>query len=683
MALVLREGEEVIPGYRLVRKLGRGGFGEAWQAEAPGEVQVALKFIELDSEAAEPELRALKVIKNVRHPNLLDVQFALSIDNHLVIASPLCDRSLADRLKELARRGQWGLPDGEVSDYLGELAKAVDFLNQARHDDGAGTLIGIQHRDIKPQNIFLCGGSVRLADFGLAKILECQKASHTGSMTPSYVAPEVLQGFVTRASDQYSLAVTYCEMRSGRLPYTGGANQVIFGHLHKAPDLEGLPPEERPIVARALAKDPEQRWSCCVEFEEALRKNSATLAIRSRHRSTPSDEPPGVGPLGSSRSPVTVVADDSSTGVSGETVGGFETTGLATRAHPTGKAWEWSPDTSNASAPSVSDRTSRPLNQNDEHHRRPMMVLPVALGLVAVAAVVAAALLWPRGDGPPVEIVGDGSDPARVAAIDPPEVDAPAVVPIDRESPAPEPRTALGFDHDLVEVADYLQRLATDDRPHYRFVTLTHLHDDLAGWTAHDLRLARAAFVESLNGLSRRPEFVPPEAIDTEQTVFAVDLRELGWEVSTWRFLLGRYPYGLSFQGSGDEPLEDLEGRIVALAGNATPIVRADWFVSAASRPELRHALLGLPEAAESTIEDVSEPIRFVARRFEGDLGASAAAAELGLGTEAMIEALADDDRLLELGLRPLTEGGRVPRADWEQVFPLAAGLGPGISTAY
>ena len=712
MAMVLREGEEVIPGYRLVRKLGRGGFGEAWQAEAPGEVQVALKFIELDSEAAEPELRALKVIKNVRHPNLLDVQFALSIDNHLVIASPLCDRSLADRLKEIGRRG---LPDAEVSDYLGELTKAVDFLNDARHDDGAGTLIGIQHRDIKPQNVFLCGGSIRLADFGLAKILECQKASHTGSMTPSYVAPEVLQGFVTRNSDQYSLAVTYCEMRGGQLPFTGGANQVIFGHLHREPDLQALPPEERPIVARALAKDPEKRWSCCVAFEEALRDASAPLAIRSRHRSTPSAGPPGVAPLGSSRSPVTVVGNDSSTGVSGETVGGFETTGPATRAHPTEPPWEWSPDSTTGPS-AVSERPPRPIDPSDARRRPPM--LPIAIGLGAVAALVVAALFYPRGDGTPVDLDRIAEDfppivPDRVASGDPPDRDAPDV-PIasstlddaasaDHVSPSstPEARTALGFDHDLRMVDEYLEGLGPDDRPHYRFVTLTHLHDDPVGWTAQDLRTARDAFSMAVIGLGNlRLGTVHPKAIDDEGTVFAIDLRELGWEVATWQLLLNHYPYGLSFQGSGNEALEDLEGRIVALAGNATPILRADWFVAATSNPGLGNALL--PEifvkhsemfVKRETFEEMvfflgdsdleRESIRFVARRFNADLGPSAAAAELGLETEALIEALADNDRLLELGLRPLTQGGRVSRADWERLFPLAAGLGPGIPTAY
>ena len=92
-------------------------------------------------------------------------------------------------------------------------------------------------------------------------------------MTPSYVAPEVLEGYVTDTSDQYSLAVTYCEMRGGRLPFTGGANQVIYAHLHKEPDLSALPAEERPVVARALAKDPD---AAMVVAAASSSTNSAT-----------------------------------------------------------------------------------------------------------------------------------------------------------------------------------------------------------------------------------------------------------------------------------------------------------------------------------------------------------------------------------------------------------------------
>src|SRR5262245_26829673 len=71
--LALVSGAEPVPGYVLRERLGKGGFGEVWKAQGPGRIDVALKFIRLDGQAGQVEQRALDLIKDVRHPNLLDV----------------------------------------------------------------------------------------------------------------------------------------------------------------------------------------------------------------------------------------------------------------------------------------------------------------------------------------------------------------------------------------------------------------------------------------------------------------------------------------------------------------------------------------------------------------------------------------------------------------------------------
>jgi serine/threonine protein kinase len=274
--LVLGAGIEPIPGYRLVRLLGRGGFGEVWEASAPGDFHVALKFIRLDSNAAGVEQRSLDVIRHIRHPHLLDVQFATRVADCLVIAMPLCDESLMDRL----RVSPHGLPRGKLFVYMKELARAVDYLNEPNHRASDGKLVGVQHRDIKPHNIFLVGGSARLADFGLAKIQAATSVSHTGSMSPHYVAPEVVEGRVSQRSDQYALAITYYQLRTGKLPFEGeSVLQVIYAHIHGEPDLLALPEHERPVVARALAKRPEDRWPSCRAFVRALVASGSTSAV--------------------------------------------------------------------------------------------------------------------------------------------------------------------------------------------------------------------------------------------------------------------------------------------------------------------------------------------------------------------------------------------------------------------
>ncbi len=274
--LYLGAGAEPIAGYRLIRLVGEGGFGVVWEAEAPGGVRVALKFVRLDDRRSARELRALDIVRNIRHPHLLDVQFAVRCGNCLVLGMPLCDRSLSDRLRACRATGRPGVPLGELLRYMRELAGAIDYLNEPRHPVGAGgRLAGIQHRDIKPRNILLAGGSARLADFGLAKLLEANMESHSGCMSADYVAPEQLRGRVSRFSDQYALAVTYHQLRTGRLPFTGSTGEVLDGHLHRPPDLSGLPEGERQAVGRALEKSPEGRWPTCREFVRQLERAAA------------------------------------------------------------------------------------------------------------------------------------------------------------------------------------------------------------------------------------------------------------------------------------------------------------------------------------------------------------------------------------------------------------------------
>jgi WD40 repeat protein len=102
------------------------------------------------------------------------------------------------------------------------------------------------------------------------------------AITPAYLPPEAFAGQSAVQSDQYSLAVTYCHLRGGRLPFTGTAAQVLAGHLHQAADLTMVPEYERPILARALAKKPRERWPNCRAFVQALaecnRDPAASLA---------------------------------------------------------------------------------------------------------------------------------------------------------------------------------------------------------------------------------------------------------------------------------------------------------------------------------------------------------------------------------------------------------------------
>lgn len=269
----LTAGCEPVPGYRLVERLGRGGFGEVWKATGPGGFALALKFVHFTDRVA-AEQQALDAIKDVRHPHVLTVFGAWQTDTLLVIAMERADGTLLDRWQAVRKEGLPGIPREEVLQYVTQAADAIDYLVARR----------IQHRDIKPQNLLLIGSQLKVADFGLARLLTHSVTGHTGSMTVAYAAPEFFDGRTTRQSDQYSLAVAYCQLRGGRLPFEGTATQMMAGHVHRKPDLSMLPAEERPAVARALSKRPGDRWPTCKTFVEALSRPEQRPRRISRRR---------------------------------------------------------------------------------------------------------------------------------------------------------------------------------------------------------------------------------------------------------------------------------------------------------------------------------------------------------------------------------------------------------------
>lgn len=256
----LRPGVRPVPEYELVSRLGKGGFGEVWRARDAEAFEVALKFLRLDERTTESEMRALELMKNVRHAHLLPMFRLWRTGGWLVLALELADQTLYGRLVEAEMAGRSGIPRAELLTSMLDCAKGLDFLHEK----------GIQHRDVKPQNLLLVGGSVKVGDFGLAKLLERSLASNSGAMTPSYAAPEQIQGQVSLHSDQYALAVSYCQLRGGRLPFGGNPVQLMYGHLHGEPDLSMLPEAERPAVAKALAKKPEERYADCKSFVKVL-----------------------------------------------------------------------------------------------------------------------------------------------------------------------------------------------------------------------------------------------------------------------------------------------------------------------------------------------------------------------------------------------------------------------------
>jgi serine/threonine protein kinase len=268
MPLRKEPNAEPIPGYRLRERLGRGGFGEVWKCEAPGGLFKAIKFVcgngdgLHEADQAEEELRAVERIKAIRHPFLLSMDRVEVVEGELLIVTELADKNLFNLFQECRQAGLPGIPRSELLAYLREAAEVLDLLN-LQH--------GLQHLDVKPHNFFLVSNHVKVADFGLVSSLGAG-GIQLGAITPLYASPEVFLGKLSARSDLYSLAVVYQELLTGTLPYQGkNSRQLLLQHTTGAPDLGALPEAERPLVARALAKDPEERFPTCLDFIRALR----------------------------------------------------------------------------------------------------------------------------------------------------------------------------------------------------------------------------------------------------------------------------------------------------------------------------------------------------------------------------------------------------------------------------
>jgi serine/threonine-protein kinase len=256
--IALRVGLVLDRGYQLRRLLGRGRSTEVWEAATAAGASVALKFLPCNNSAtAAVAVHWLQSIRGVQHPYLVasaDVWFEAG---YLIVASELAEGSLVDMCAS-AR----AIAAEHVCRLLGPVAGALDFLNARRHRL-TGQCVGFQHGDVHPGNLLVFGDTVKLADFGLSFVLASLLGYCRQTETAACLAPELLQGWPSDRTDQYSLAVTYCLLRGGRPPFAGVASR---DSVRAVPDLTMLSAAERPVIARALLAAPRERWPSCREL---------------------------------------------------------------------------------------------------------------------------------------------------------------------------------------------------------------------------------------------------------------------------------------------------------------------------------------------------------------------------------------------------------------------------------
>ncbi|MGE0215739.1 protein kinase domain-containing protein [Mycolicibacterium sp.] len=268
---------ETFAGYTIVRLLGAGGMGEVYLAQHPRlPRQDALKVlpasVSADDEYRQRFHREADIAAGLWHPHIVGVHDRGEFDGQIWISMDYVEGTDAGRL--LAAQGGAGLPPAQVAEIVTAVADALDYAHQRN----------LLHRDVKPANILLSHPDspdhrIVLADFGIARWADDVSGLTATNMTVgtvSYAAPEQLMGTTLDGrADQYALAATAFHLLTGAPPFTHSNPAVVISqHLSSAPPglaerhphLAGVDP----VLAKALAKDPNDRFERCADFARAL-----------------------------------------------------------------------------------------------------------------------------------------------------------------------------------------------------------------------------------------------------------------------------------------------------------------------------------------------------------------------------------------------------------------------------
>ena len=270
-----RIGTELL-GYRIDAPIGRGGMGVVYRAyDLRLKRNVALKLItpELSQDERFPErfLTETELAASLEHPNVVPIYDAGEVDGQLYLAMRYVEgRDLKALLGE-----EGPLAAERAIAISAQVADALDAAHKR----------GLVHRDVKPSNVLLDEEDhAYLADFGLSRRLAEQAPGLEATLslgTPAYVAPEQIEGGeVDGRADLYSLGCLLYECLTGEAPYPRDSElAVLWAHLNDPPP---APPGLEQVMAKALAKEPEERYGTCGELVEAAREGLGLTRGRGR-----------------------------------------------------------------------------------------------------------------------------------------------------------------------------------------------------------------------------------------------------------------------------------------------------------------------------------------------------------------------------------------------------------------
>jgi len=262
--------------YRIDREIGVGGMSTVFAAvETSLNRHVAIKVLqpELAAELSTDRFaREVRLAASLQQANIVPLLSAGEAGGFSYYTMPLVEGS---SLRALEASGV-PIPPHEAISILKDVARALAYAHHA----------GIVHRDIKPDNILLSGGTAVVSDFGIAKAMDIARATGSADYTltspgsslgtPSYMAPEqAAGGVVDHRTDLYALAAIAYRALTGQPPFAGGEiAETLYKVVHTRPRrpslLADVPPELDLVLAIGMAKNPAQRFATAAELAEAL-----------------------------------------------------------------------------------------------------------------------------------------------------------------------------------------------------------------------------------------------------------------------------------------------------------------------------------------------------------------------------------------------------------------------------
>lgn len=278
--------------YAINHMLGEGGMGKVFHVtHTQLGKSFALKLISLshsdNPRARDSFFREARLASSLDHPNVVSVVDFGNDPNAgaFMVMEYVQGELLAKRLQSEGR-----LHIKPALDVLHQTASALHYIHSH----------GIVHCDIKPENIMLCQTpsvterrqwTLKLLDFGVARLEQVGAKTQTLEGSPAYIAPERIRGMAPQPSmDIYALGVLAYELFTGKLPFDGGVAEILTAHCHEAPEPPSSrlsqPLDERvdALVMRALAKKPEERHKDAAAFLYELRTLLEMLGFRRRRR---------------------------------------------------------------------------------------------------------------------------------------------------------------------------------------------------------------------------------------------------------------------------------------------------------------------------------------------------------------------------------------------------------------